>query len=106
MTKKLISNYIRNLDDVFFAGEIEVVIARITELKNKYSDYSQLYIEVEHSYESIDFNLLGKRLETDLEYRIRIKHEEKLKSAAENFKKNEIARQRRLYLRLKKKFGE
>jgi hypothetical protein len=111
MTKKLesIPDYLRkeisvytNLDYGDFDGNIDDIIERL----QKYKDDGAISINIEKDYESLSFYLIKKRLETDKEYWARIKREERDRVVKEKYKKVQEKERKKLYLELKKEFGD
>lgn len=104
----LTGTYIQDISIYDFEGTLDEVINSLGALKALHSQFDNLSIEVVQSYEDVFFTLVGDRLETDEEFESRIQEEKqreqrKLKRLAKTQKKAED--ERKLYERLKKKFG-
>ena len=92
-----------------FGGNIDDIINRL----QKFKEDGAISINVEVAFDSTSFHLVKKRLETDVEYRARVKREEQEKKDEEKYKK-QLERtakklkteRKRLYLELKKEFGD
>lgn len=98
-----------DLDVKHLDGPIDVIIERL----QKYKSNGVESIKVEESYESIYFYLLKKRPETNKEYRERVRQEKKTQAYEKKRKKQSEQRskklkseRKRLYLELKKEFGD
>jgi hypothetical protein len=92
-----------------FGGNIDDIINRL----QKFKEDGVISINVKVDYDSTSFYLVKKRLETDKEYRARVKREEQDRMAQEKYKKQQEAedkklktQRKKLYLELKKEFGD
>lgn len=111
MEKQIKDRFLEEISDKLgYLKEIElsVVIAHLTDLKEKYTQqgYYNLRLDVvKYDYDGdIEINLWGESLETDEEFDKRVGHEVNLKAQQEESKRNRELEERHEYERLKRKF--
>lgn len=119
MTKKHIREIVpvathSDIQDLLFGEPIEKVIESLNDLRTLagIKGWRNLSIDMDWNYDDYTLNLFGERLETDAEYSVRMKKEErreqakaKRKATLERKKAEERAKDEAEYQRLKKKLG-
>jgi pyruvate-formate lyase len=97
-----VDNYLRGfqLDD--FDGQVDAVIAKLATIRDFWVErgYRNLRIDTEQNYDDVEISLYGQALETDEQYRYRMKREEKASELA----RLKEERERQEYERLRAKF--
>ncbi len=91
--------YIRktiDLDDDVLFGEINSVIKFLSGVRDQYKNGESVYLNQEWSgYEDTYFEIVVERLETDKEYKERIKKEEELEALEKEKQKINLAEKQR-----------
>lgn len=89
--------FVKDVDAMFQDMRIDHVIETLQKIKSENSNIEDLSIDIDSGYSNISISVIGKRLETDEEYKIRI---DKINLDKENSKKS----RKSLYETLKKEF--
>ena len=85
---------------------LEGSLAFIKAIPEDHKDFQDFRFEIHYGYESTDLELIGKKLETDKEFKNRLKKEERDRKKEKECKDKQLERERKEYERLKKKFKE
>lgn len=105
--RKILNDYLVELSVFNFNGRVDDVIKMLENYRNEYTadGYFDIYISADHYYDTVSIELRGERYETDGEYEKRMKAEKVLVQKAKDAKKQQEADERKMYERLKKKYG-
>ena len=85
-------------------GNLEDAIGFIKSIPETHKDFQDFRFEVDYCYESTNLSLKGNRIETDKEFKDRLKTEKREREKEKERKEKELERERKQYERLKKKF--
>lgn len=117
MEKMIKTDIIRNINIYDLEGTIPEIIDFLEEIQEKESgDYSNVRLRVDSWYDDVNYELIGDRVETDVEYEKRMaeEHEKLIKKKNAAIKKAEAAKraaaaadeeERQLYYKLHEKYG-
>ena len=96
------------LGSIDLEGKVEEVIEHIQDYKKRYEESGWTDIEIEYDYYGYDggkdITLVGMRDETLAEEKKRLEKERKIKEREAEAKAKKLKKERKEYVRLKKKF--
>ena len=102
--KKLIEKTIYSDVMDCLEGSLKDAIGFIKSIPEGHRDYQDFRFEVDYGYESTYLSLVGKRVETDKEFKDRLQKEEHDRKKDKQRQEKTFEKERKEYERLKKKF--
>lgn len=105
--RKVLNDYLVDLSVSSFDGKVDDVIQMLANYRDKYTadGYFNINISTDHYYDTVSIELRGDRYETDAEYEKRLDIEKIFAQRQKLEKQKREEDERKLYERLKKKYG-
>lgn len=103
--KKYVKERVEGVSRYSFEGPVIDVISKLKKLLKAGEARGYSNIELEYDWYDKDYDLKGERLETDKEFERRLKRRESARKAAETKKADKEVKEKKLYDRLKEKYG-
>jgi hypothetical protein len=104
MTKKWVDVKIKNIDLSSIPEPILEAADYLRDLSKEFGHYSNVRVRPHFYYENTELQLWGQRLETDAEYKKRLKKEKDAKEKRRIKRLKKTTDRRELYEELKKEF--